>query len=388
MEVFYTSPWVPPEWIKAHGLEPRGIWLASDFACGPLPLAAGVCAFANAAVRLAEHQTGSAVIFTTHCDQLRRGFDTVAGAAAPRVFLFNLPVTWQTPVAERIYADELKRLGRFLVGLGGHAPVVTVLVEIIRQYSRARQRLLEAAPWCPARAYAEAVARFHLNGSVTLPPEPGCPQPQQVGQQQGAHTLPRAVLSAAAAVGDSRAPGTSGIPLALVGGPLPQSQMPLLDAIEKAGGRVVLNATEAGERSLWPASPLDDAQPGTTERSVFAAEPSINRPGQDAPAPVSSPEPCSVNAALLTLLARGCLANCVDVFQRPNTRLYDWLRERLTTRQVCGIVLWHYVGCDLWRAEAQPMREAFGLPVLLVEADEAAPNRNTGRLEAFLESLR
>ena len=60
MEVFYTSPWVPPEWIKAHGLEPRGIWLARDFACEPLPLAAGVCAFANAAVRLAERQSGSA----------------------------------------------------------------------------------------------------------------------------------------------------------------------------------------------------------------------------------------------------------------------------------------------------------------------------------------
>ena len=101
-----------------------------------------------------------------------------------------------------------------------------------------------------------------------------------------------------------------------------------------------------------------------------------------------SPEPCSVNAALLALLARGCLANCVDVFQRPNTRLYDWLRERLTARQARGIVLWHYVGCDLWRAEAQPLREAFGLPVLLLDADEAAPQRNTGRLEAFLESLR
>lgn len=326
MEVFYTSPWVPPEWIKAHGLEPRGIWLARDFACEPLPLAAGVCAFANAAVRPAERQTERAVVFTTHCDQLRRGFDAVPGTAQSRAFLFNLPATWQTPVAERIYSDELRRLGRFLVGLGGQAPAASALVEIIRQYGQARQRLLEAAPWCPARAYAEAVARFHLDGSVHLPSE----------------------------AGDRRAPGASSIPLALVGGPLPQSQMPLLDAIERAGGRVVLNATEAGERSLWPAFPLDDAQPG---------------------------------AALVDALAHRCLANCIDVFQRPNTRLYDWLRERLTARQVRGIVLWHYVGCDLWRAEAQPMREAFGLPVLLLDADEAAPNRSTSRLEVFLESL-
>jgi hypothetical protein len=162
---------------------------------------------------------------------------------------------------------------------------------------------------------------------------------------------------------DSRAPGAGFIPLALVGGPLPQSQLPLLDAIEQAGGRVVLNATEAGERSLWSASSVDQAQP------VAGA-------------------PAQPGAALPTLLARNCVANCVDVFQRPNTRLYDWLRARLIPRQVRGIVLWHYVGCDLWRAEAQPMREAFGLPVLLLDADEAAPRHNTGRLEAFLESLR
>jgi len=371
MDVFYTSPWVPPEWIKAHGLEPRGIWLARDFACEPLPLAAGVCAFANAAVRLAERQAGSAVIFTSHCDQLRRGFDTVAGAAAPRVFLFNLPVTWQTPVTKRIYADELRRLGRFLVGLGGHAPAVEFLVEIIMQYNRARQRLLEAAPWCPARAYAEAVARFHLDGSVHLPPEKG----------------------------DHRATGVSSIPLALVGGPLPQSQMPLLDAIEKAGGRVVLNATEAGERSLWPVCPLvqDTIKlwGGPPERSGDNL--SLQVQAHSAGDKLSPPLKPELDAALpparsqelaLGLFARGYLTNCVDVFQRPNTRLYDWLRERLTVRQARGIVLWHYVGCDLWRAEAQPMREAFGLPVLLLDADEAAPNRNTGRLEAFLESLR
>jgi hypothetical protein len=384
MEVFYTSPWVPPEWIKAHGLEPRGIWLVRDFACEPLPLAAGVCAFANAAVRLAERQSQSAVIFTTHCDQLRRGFDTVAEAAPSRIFLFNLPVTWQTPVAERIFCDELRRLGQFLIGLGGHAPAIGDLVEIMAQYSRARRRLLAAAPWCPARAYAEAVARFHLDGSVHLPPEPAATANESSGAVSATARLPNPGL-----IPDS-------VPLALVGGPLPQSQMPLLDAIEKAGGRVVLNATEAGERSLWPASPLNPAQPaagapadpGGKERSVHAAEASVDQSGQDSPVTVSVPESCSVNAALLPLLARGCLANCVDVFQRPNTRLYDWLRERLTARKVRGIVLWHYVGCDLWRAEAQPMRAAFGLPVLLLDADEAAPRRNTGRLEAFLESLR
>ena len=93
---------------------------------------------------------------------------------------------------------------------------------------------------------------------------------------------------------------------------------------------------------------------------------------------------------LVHLLTRSFLDNCVDVFQRPNTRLYDWLRERLTARKVRGIVLWHYVGCDLWRAEAQPLRETFGLPVLLLDVNEAAGDalRQSGRIQAFLEALR
>ncbi len=408
MEVFCTSPWVPPEWIKAHGLEPRGIWLARDFACEPLPLAAGVCAFANAAVRLAEQQSAAAVVFTSHCDQLRRGFDAIAHPASARIFLFNLPVTWQTPVAERIFSDELSRLGRFLLRVGGHAPTPGGLFEIMKQHDQARGRLLAAAACCPARVYAEAVARFHLDGSVNLPPEVGravtsaedvewsraaaSPFPltpalslgereetsHRVGEsaapgglerRNGSRPVPEAerqgegegevrptgasVVSQSSCRRADPERGAGSIPLALVGGPLPQSQMPLLDAIEKAGGRVVLNATEAGERSLWATSLTES-------------------PGDDA----------------FDVLVNRWLAHCVDVFQRPNSRLYDWLRPRLTERHARGILLWHYVNCDLWRAEAQPLREAFGLPVLLLDADEAALQRNVGRIEAFLESLR
>jgi hypothetical protein len=328
MEVFCSSPWVPPEWIKAHGLEPRGVWFARDFT--RLPLAAGVCAFAESVVRLAEAHRDSAMIFSTHCDQIRRGFDLVAGAAAGRSFLFNLPATWQTGIGERIYADELERLGRFLVALGGEPPTAEGLGETMAGYRSARSQLLEAAPRLTARQYCEAIARFHWDGTVNL------------GE-------------------DTRRPGTEGVPLAVVGGPLPAWQASVLDALEGAGGRVVLNATEAGERSLGPAS-----------------------------APEQTRAAASTPADLLRLLTRSFLDNCVDVFQRPNTRLYSWLRERLAARKVRGIVLWHYVGCDLWRAEAQPLREAFGLPVLLLEANEAPGDalRQSGRMQAFLESLR
>ncbi|MCX6930130.1 MAG: 2-hydroxyacyl-CoA dehydratase family protein [Verrucomicrobia bacterium] len=388
MVVFYTSPWVPPEWIKAHGLEPRGIWQANDFTCESLPLAAGVCAFANAAVSLAERQPGSAVVFTSHCDQLRRGFDSVAHAVSSRAFLFNLPVTWQTPVAQQIYRDELRRLGQFLIGLGGHVPATEELSELMTQYSHARSRLLEAAAWCAARPYAEAVARFHLDGSVNLPPVLDCLQPQQLVGQPGTNPPSHRITSLAVAAGDSRVQGTNSVPLALVGGPLPQSQMPLLDAIEKAGGRVVLNATEAGERSLWPKCWPNQAQGPEAERSIHVTDASVHETAPDSIALRPAPAASNTHTALTDLLAHNYLTHCVDVFQRPNTRLYDWLRPRLADRKARGIMLWHYVGCDLWRAEAQSLREAFGLPVLLLTADETMPQRNTGRLEAFLESLR
>jgi len=328
MQVFYTSPWVPPELIKAHGLEPRGVWFASE--PSQLPLAAGVCAFAQTVVRLAETQPDSAFIFSTHCDQLRRGFDVVAQAAPARVFLFNLPATWQTPVAERMFSSELERLARFLVEQGGQPPTAQKLAESMARYRLARSRLLEAAAHVSPRQYCEALARFHWDGTVNLCQE-------------------------------APAPRTDSIPLALVGGPLPPWQMHVLDTIESAGGRVVLNGTETGERSLGPA--LSPDQDHTADRTL--------------------PD-------LLQLLTRACLGSCVDVWQRPNTRLFLWLKERLAARQVHGIVLWHYVSCDLWHAEAHSLREAFGLPVLVLDANEAAGDalRQSTRIQAFLESLR
>jgi benzoyl-CoA reductase/2-hydroxyglutaryl-CoA dehydratase subunit BcrC/BadD/HgdB len=78
-----------------------------------------------------------------------------------------------------------------------------------------------------------------------------------------------------------------------------------------------------------------------------------------------------------------------DVFHRPNTRLYDWLRLRLAERQVRGILVWHYSWCDLWRVEIARLREKLPLPVLELDAGDAglpsAPLRN--RVQAFMEML-
>jgi hypothetical protein len=323
MQVFCTSPWIPVEWIKAHGLEPCGVWSANKLLFDSLPASAGVCAFAEAVVGLTRGRADSAVIYASTCDQLRRGFDALDSVRS-RALLFNIPATWQSPAAWQIYRSEIERLGRFLRDLGGKAPSAEALAGEMARCGAARTRLLEAAPQYSARRFAEAVAQFHGNGSVRLHP------------------------------GNADRPA-DGVPLAIVGGPLTAPHWKLFDVIESAGGRVVLNGTETGERSLVPAI-------APAER---AAEP-------------------------LESLARGYFENIIDVFQRPNTRLYAWLKRRLVARKVRGIVLWHFTGCDLWRAEAQTLRETFSLPVLLLEADEARGSspRGAGRIQAFVETLK
>jgi hypothetical protein len=322
MDVFLTSPWIPAEWIKAHGLQPRGIWTAENFQHGPEPLSAGICAFAEAAVRFARAGTDSAVIFSTACDQMRRGFDTAVPGGKRRAFLFNLPATGQTAAAGQIFRFELERLGQFLLSIGGHAPSPEGLRQEMLRSGAARTRLLQSAPASAARGFAEAVARFHWDGSFS-PPPPTAPAKQ--------------------------------IALALVGGPFLAPHWKWLDELEAVGGRVVLNATETGERSLLPAFEFEEG--------------------------ATSP---------FDTLVRGCCDGMADVFQRPNTRLYSWLKARLASRRVRGIVLWHFTGCDLWRSEAQSLRETFGLPVLLLEAgaEPGAAPRELNRLQAFAESLR
>ena len=188
MQVFYSNPWIPVEWIKAHGLEPCGVWSATELWRDLPPLSAGVCPFAKSVCRFAAARTESAMVLATTCDQMRRGFDAYAADAGSRVFLFNVPVTWQTPVAQKVYRSEVERLGRFLGGLGGHAPSRQALRETMLQYSQARGQLLAAAPCCSPRQFAEAAGRFHCNGSVTLPSPP-------------------------------TGSGADGVPLAVVGGP-------------------------------------------------------------------------------------------------------------------------------------------------------------------------
>jgi benzoyl-CoA reductase/2-hydroxyglutaryl-CoA dehydratase subunit BcrC/BadD/HgdB len=318
MNVILTSPWIPAEWIRAHGLTARGIWHAEHLRCRSPVLSAGVCAFAEEAVHFAETYAEDATVFTTACDQMRRGYDTAQHHGSKRIFLFNLPAT-TTPVACQLYRAELERLGQFLIALGGRQPTPEKLRHEMWQADNVRCQLREAAPTTSSRGLVAAIGKFQHEGTLLLP-------------------LPN--------------PANSLIPLALVGGPMAEADWLIFDALEGAGGRIALNATQSGERSLCPKF--------------------------------------SSNLDPFDALASGYFDHITDVFQRPNTRLYAWLKTRLAERGVRGIVLWHFTGCDLWRAEAQTLREIFGLPVLLLEAAEADGllPRDLTRLQAFVETLK
>lgn len=320
MRVYISSPWIPPEWIQAHGIESRGIWSENLFFREALPLSAGVCPFAELLACCVAKLPESAVIFTTACDQMRRSFDAASFRGHSRIFLFNLPAT-HSQTAKQLFRSELERLSHFLQGIGGCIPTPETLHRKMECASEVRQCLLDASESSTAQSFACAVAQYHRDGTLVMP------QPVKAANT---------------------------IPLALVGGPMSEQDWSFVDAIEAAGGRVVLNATETGERSLYPAFDL-----GCSNKNPFDT------------------------------LVEGCFNHMADVFQRPNDKLYAWLKPRILSRHVRGIVLWHFTGCDLWRAEASTMREAFGLPVLLLEpgAEPGTSPRDITRIQAFLEAL-
>lgn len=193
--VIYSNPWIPAEWIEAHGLRPLRLIPRKAGRRAPLRIAAGMCPFMAAFINEAcSSRSVSAIVLTTTCDQMRRAADALSAGAAncPPLFLMNIPATWQTAAARGMYVSELKRLSRFLVQVGG------------RRWSHASLR--------------RAMAR---NGSRTTP------------------------LAGGTAAGGE--PGR--IAIAVVGGPLAHWDKGVLDAIGRSGGHVVLDATENGGRT-------------------------------------------------------------------------------------------------------------------------------------------
>jgi benzoyl-CoA reductase/2-hydroxyglutaryl-CoA dehydratase subunit BcrC/BadD/HgdB len=316
--VIFASSFVPPEWIAAHGLTPSRV---TPSAAGA-PEAEGLCPFAGAFAAVAKSPGIAASVFATTCDQMRRASELGAQGGAPR-FVLHVPATWQTTAAHRFYRTELARLGRFLVGVGGSAPSPDRLADEMERFETIRARLLGRREGMTSAAHATLTAQFHATGDLpeTLPP------------------------------GD-RGPGPAARPLMLLGGPLRAEDLGLFEAIDRAGGRVVVDATESGERE-WPRR-FDRRRMRDDE---------------------------------LGELADAYFGHIPAVFRRPNNGLFEWLAAAWLRTPVRGIVFVSHPWCDLWRAELPRIREVAPVPVLHVDlaGGGRAEGAWTTRIQALLE---
>jgi benzoyl-CoA reductase/2-hydroxyglutaryl-CoA dehydratase subunit BcrC/BadD/HgdB len=326
-KIIYTCPYVPAEWIAAHGLQPCRIIPAAANSGSAVIRVEGLCPYVRAFINeLAAEKETSGIVVTTVCDQMRRGFDFIVRQCDKPAFLMNVPSTWQTIAAQKLYMNELERLGRFLVRLGGKAPADNILAEIMLEYDIARKTLLEARENISARQFAEAIARFNRDGPNG-----------QINSSTGSESL------------------MWGIPLAIIGGPMMKQDFEILEIAEQSGGRIVLNATETGERGLC--APFD--------RRNLRENP-------------------------MTELAGAYFDSIRDASRRPNSELYKWLKHELAARHVRGIIFHRNIFCDLWHAELSRLKDWAGLPVLDIDStgeSESYRQRNSNRIRAFLEML-
>ncbi len=257
---------------------------------------------------------------------MRRAFDILVRRCDVPAFLMNVPNTWQSLSVQKLYIDELKRLGRFLIGLGGESPSTETLAKIMLEYDTARTSILAAGGYLPARQYAETIAAFGRDGPSEMPNN-------NTGEE----------------------PLIESVPLAIVGGPLMRLDFDIFDITEQAGGRIVLNAAETGERGMC--APFD--------RRRLRDEP-------------------------LMELANAYFGGIQDASRRPNSGLYKWLKQKLIERKVRGIIFHRYLWCDMWHAELTRLKDWTGLPVLDIDTtgnNETPTHRTTSRICAFLETL-
>ncbi|UCE49031.1 MAG: 2-hydroxyacyl-CoA dehydratase [Phycisphaerales bacterium] len=334
--IIYTCPYVPAEWIAAHGLDPSRVIPEAAGSVFSLVGREGVCPYVRGFIaEVTKTKPSAAVVVTTVCDQMRRAFDIISRNCELPSFLMNAPNTWQNAAAQELYMDELRRLGRFLIRQGGKAPSNDALASIMLEYDVARRSVLNEREHLSAREHSEKIAAFGRDG------------PSSSGALRDVSFVERNTQYAMR--------NTRCVPLAIIGGPLMKHEFRIFDIVAESGGEIVLDATETGERGMC--APLDVE--GLRE------------------------DP-------LGKLAEAYFGGIADASRRPDCELYDWFDQRLTERAVQGIIFHRYVWCDMWHAQLRRLKELTDLPVLDIDTAgdfQSEQNRTGGRIRGFLEML-
>lgn len=205
--IAYSSPFVPAEWIAAHGLRPHRLRPCATVQ-GSLPATIrGVCPYV-AATTDATLPASAALVLTTVCDQMRYAAALLKTRGDCPLFLLNVPSTWQTPAVRHFYREELKRLGRFCVDQGGATPDDAELARVMLEYDAQR--------------------------------EPDARRPKCNG----------------------------GVPLAVLGGPLLADDDRFFEILELSGGRVVVDGIEGSARTMR--RPFDPSRVATDPLAELA----------------------------------------------------------------------------------------------------------------------
>ncbi len=338
--VAYTCPYVPAEWIAAHGLRPRRLIPLPVAGTSTIPRIEGLCPYARAFVNdVAASQDVDGVVVTTMCDQMRRVFDLLVRRVDMPAFLLNMPSTWQTVAAQRLYLNELKRLGRLLVRLGGHVPDKEDLIRVMLDQAHGNYSVHPITVGGSGKRQLADGSRVSVYPSASSEDSACRCHPADQAHGNGVHGTPY---------------DGAGVPLAVVGGPLMQRDRVLFDMVRDCGGRIVLDATETGQRGVC----------GPFDRRRLAEDP------------------------LLELAET--YFRIPDAARRPNSELYQWLQEHLMRTAARGIIFHHYVWCDKWRAEFSRLKEWSKLPVLRLDSEgegEIEVVRVRNRIRAFLETF-
>jgi len=321
--VLYSSPFVPAEWITAHGFQPLRLVPGEQKGLHRAESAEGICPFVERFLdEAAQVENCAAVCFTTNCDQMRRAPEWLYGDHLPPSFLMHVPSTWKSIPAQKLYSSELIRLSDFLSRLGGVPPSEKKLLEVMENYERQRRILRDIKGCISSRDYSEAIMRFNRSGEVV--------QARRVTEIS-----------------------KGGIPVALLGGPLTAQDLSLFDMVRDAGGVVVLDGTETGDRTL----------PRPLELRSMCENPYME-------------------------LIDAYFGSIPDVFRRPNSELYLWMKREFRENDVRGVILVRYVWCDLWKGEIGRIQEWLNIPLLDFDMGGENPVlRNRTRIQAFLEVL-
>ena len=144
------------------------------------------------------------------------------------------------------------------------------------------------------------------------------------------------------------------VPIGLIGGPLTEDHFELFDIFAGHGASVVIDGLETGERTL----------PAMFDKRCLQDEP-------------------------MQALAEAYFGFIPDIFERPNNRIFLWMKNEIKDHNIRGMVIIRYVWCDKWHAEVQRFRESLPVPLLDIELNDNKIGEHTkNRIQAFMEALR